>query len=91
MRALVLRSATPVWLVLSGLTVLSWVLGGRHDFSSGDHTFASLAIIVVTVFKVRLVGLYFMEVRDAPVWLRLLLEGFCTALFATLASVYIFA
>ncbi|ORA11944.1 cytochrome C oxidase subunit IV family protein [Mycobacterium arosiense] len=91
MRALVLRSATPVWLVLTGLTVLSWALGGRHDFSSGHHTFASLAIIVVTVFKVRLVGLYFMEVRDAPVWLRLQFEGFCTALFATLASVYFLA
>lgn len=88
---MVLRSATLVWLALSGLTVLSWVLGGSLGFSSGDHTFASLAIIAVAVFKVRLVGLYFMDVRDAPTWLRLLFEGFCTALLATLASVYIFA
>jgi hypothetical protein len=41
------------------------------------------------VFKVRLVGLYFMEVRYAPAWLRVLFESFCVALLILLTTMYI--
>lgn len=90
MGALVLSYATRVWLVLSALTVLSWILGADHAFGGTDHTSATLAIIAVTVFKVRLVGLYFMEVRDAPAWLRVLFESFCVALLTLLTTMYIY-
>lgn len=89
MRALVLTYATPVWLMLSALTVLSWVLGADHGFGGTDRTNASVAIIAVTAFKVRLVGLYFMEVRDAPAWLRVLFESFCVTLLILLTTMYI--
>jgi hypothetical protein len=89
MGALLLTYATPVWLVLSALTVLSLVLGADHAFGGTDHTITSLAIIAVAVFKVRLVGLYFMEVRYAPAWLRVLFESFCVALLILLTTMYI--
>ena len=84
MGALVRTSATAVWLILCGLTVTSWALGTRHVFGVNAHAWASVVIIVVAVFKVRLVGLYFMELRDAPRSLRGLFELYCAVLMVVL-------
>jgi len=69
-------SATAVWVFLIAATVLSWALGTDHGFVD-DHTTASTIILVVAFVKVRFVGLYFMELKHAPVALRLLLEAWC--------------
>lgn len=90
-KTLVRTNASVAWLVLTALTVTSWGLGTQHGFGGGNHVPASLAIIAVAVFKVRLVGLYFMELRDAPVALRSLFEGYCGILFCLLASMYLLA
>lgn len=53
-----------VWAVLVAATLASWSLGGGN------------AVVVAVAFvKVRLVGLYFMELRTAPLPLRGLFEG----------------
>lgn len=88
MRALVRTNATLVWFVLSALTIVSWTLGTNQGFGS-HHTLASLAIFVVAIFKVRLVGLYFMELRDAPPALRGLFEGYCLSVFALLTMMFL--
>ncbi len=73
---LIRSTASAVWLFLVAATVLSWALGTDHGFVS-DHLTASVIILVVAFVKVRFVGLYFMELKDAPVPLRLLLEAWC--------------
>jgi hypothetical protein len=89
MGTLVRTPASLVWLVLCGLTVLSWVLAAGHGLV-GSQLIASLAIIAVAVFKVRLVGLYFMELRDAPIAMRSVFEGYCVVLLGLLAGIFVF-
>ena len=45
-----------------------------------------MAILVVAAVKVRLVGLYFMELRDAPPLLRGMFELYVVALLAGLVG-----
>ena len=47
--------------------------------------------MVVAVFKIRLVGLYFMELREAPLALRGVFEGYCVALLGLLTGMYLLA
>lgn len=86
MGALLRTKATVVWLILCALTVSSWALGTQHAYGVDNGVWASLVIIVVAVFKVRLVGLYFMELRDAPWALRNLFEMYCAILFVALTA-----
>jgi hypothetical protein len=90
MRTLVRTNATLVWLVLTALTVVSWALGTEHGVS-GHHVPASLAIIAVGIFKIRLVGLHFMELRMAPLALRGIFEAYCAMLFGLLTGMFLFA
>lgn len=69
-------SATAVWLFLVAATVVSWALGTDHGFVD-NTTAASVTVLVVAFVKVRFVGLYFMELKDAPLPLRALLEVWC--------------
>ena len=64
---------TAVWRFLVGATVLTAVLGLEQH---GGSTAVGLALLVIAFVKVRLVALHFMEVRDAPLALRLLVEGY---------------
>jgi hypothetical protein len=50
-----------------------------------------LIIFVVAFVKVRFVGLYFMELRQAPVILRSLFEGWCVVVCLLLAGLYLWA
>ncbi|MFJ9390505.1 cytochrome C oxidase subunit IV family protein [Nocardioides sp. NPDC101246] len=69
-------SASAVWLFLVIATVVSWALGTDHGFVDSVRT-ASLIVLVVAFVKVRFVGLYFMELKDAPLPLRVLIEVYC--------------
>ncbi|ORV54313.1 hypothetical protein AWC05_17050 [Mycobacterium florentinum] len=89
--SVVRTNASLVWFVLCALTVVSWALGTDHGFGEGHHLPASLAIFVVAIFKVRLVGLYFMELKMAPRPLRGLFEGYCVALLGLLTGMFVFA
>lgn len=73
--ALFRTPATIVWLALVVATVASWVLGTNHGIS--NHAYASVVILLIAFIKVRLVGLYFMELRAAPLVLRGLFEAYC--------------
>ncbi len=76
-----------VWLVLVGATLASWSLGAEH-WLSGPRA-ASLAILLVAFFKVRLVGLHFMELRSAPVGLRIAFEVWALAVCGVLVVLYV--
>jgi caa(3)-type oxidase subunit IV len=89
MKTLVQTKASLAWLVLVALTVTQWVLGTHSGVGGPHHVSVSLVIFVVAVFKARLVGLYFMELREAPVQLRGLFEIYCIALLAVLSTMYL--
>lgn len=73
-------------------TVVSWFLGTDHGLDgSGSHSVAAVAILLIAMIKVRCVGLYFMDLRAAPTALRGAFEGYCLALTAALAGLYLFA
>jgi uncharacterized membrane protein YhaH (DUF805 family) len=75
---------TPVWALLMVLTVISWVLGTHQGFSGSAHKVATVVVLTVGFIKVGFVGAYFMELRAAPLGMRLLFGtwcvGFCLAL-----------
>ena len=91
MKSLVrIDAASLVWLALVALTLTSWALGswriGTTHAASGG-----IVILIISVFKVRLVGLYFMELRRAPKWLRAIFEGYSVTLLIVLTSMYLLA
>jgi caa(3)-type oxidase subunit IV len=63
-----------VWLALLGLTFASSVVGIEQG--SGVASAAAVLLIGVALFKVRLIGIHFMDLRIAPRPLRLIFEGY---------------
>jgi hypothetical protein len=86
-RPLLRQPATPVWLGLVLVTCLSWWVGtgGR----SASHTVATIVVMVVAFTKVRFVGMYFMELRGAPLALRLLFQGWCVVVCCVVLGLYL--
>jgi hypothetical protein len=88
-KKVVYQSVSAVWILLVALTVISWTLGSSHDVAFG-HTGASVLILVVAVVKVRFVGLFFMELRNAPWPLRIAFEVYCVVLIGVLCTMFVF-
>jgi hypothetical protein len=79
---------TVVWLGLIVATLISWRIGTDH----GLHASLATAVVLVVAFvKVRFVGVYFMELRGAPVWLRSVFEGYCLVVCTVLIAMYLAA
>ena len=76
-----------VWVGLIGATLLSFWLGTDHGISSSEGR--AVLILVVAFIKVRFLGLYFMELRDAPLPLRGIFEGYCAVVCLTLIGFYL--
>lgn len=83
---LVRNRVTLVWFLLVVATAASWEFGHGVGFDSIRH--ASIAIIVIAFVKVRFVILDFMEIRHAPLPMRIVGEVWgvvvCTALVVLL-------
>jgi caa(3)-type oxidase subunit IV len=88
MTALLRTPATAVWVVLIMATAVSWTLGTQHGMH--DHKLASVIILLIAFIKVRLVGMYFMELREAPNVLRGLFEAYCLIVCTLLLGVFVF-
>lgn len=87
MRPLILQKITLVWIGLVLATGLSWQFG--HGFGFGDNIpYGTVAVIVISFIKVRFIMLDFMEVRTAPLALRVALETWCVLVCATLIFLY---
>ena len=89
MTALLRTPATAIWMVLIVATMTSLALGTEHGINS--HNLASTAILLIAFIKVRLVGLYFMELRDAPTVLRSLFEAYCVIVCTLVTAVFLWA
>jgi caa(3)-type oxidase subunit IV len=90
MRELARTSATPVWLGLVLLTVVTLWLGVDHGLGTSAHKAATVIVMIIAFVKVRFIGMYFMELRHAPLLLRFVFQVWC-ALFCTLVLVYYLA
>jgi len=69
---------TKVWALLVAATLLTWSVGG-----------GGMAVLVIAFVKVRLVGLHFMELRAAPLPLRMLFEGWVVVTCCVLIGLYL--
>jgi len=87
MNDLVMSRNTVIFVLLVGATILSWELG--HGLGFESVTAASVAVIAVSMIKARLVMQEFMEVRHAPISLRLVADGWLLSLSAALMFLYL--
>ncbi|BBZ64523.1 cytochrome C oxidase subunit IV family protein [Mycolicibacterium monacense] len=84
---LVRNRAGLTWLILVAATVVSWLVGADH----GTGSLLAVLVLAIAAVKVRLVGLDFMELRQAPLPLRAAFECYCLGLWAVLAGLYLWA
>ena len=88
--SLILTRTSAVWGLLILATGVSWWLGTDHGFgSASDHHGATVIILTVAMLKVRLVGLHFMELRDAHPALRAIFETYCVGVCAAMVLSYL--
>lgn len=84
------RTAVLVWAALMLATLVSWWLSTEEGGEPGaGASAATAAVIVVTFVKIRFVGRHFMEVREAPLVLRVLLDAYVVLVGATLVAIYL--
>lgn len=88
MKALLLTRVSAMWALLVGATLLSWELGHGVGFS-GASASASVAILVVTFVKLRVVVQEFMEIRHAPRGLRWAFDGWIVLACALLVGLFL--
>ncbi|MFB0874456.1 cytochrome C oxidase subunit IV family protein [Sphingobium sp. sgz301303] len=74
-----------LWLVLVALTIVSLEL--FPGIVGGNRQVAAAAVIVIAFIKVRIIGLDYMEIRNAPRLLRALFEAW-TGIVLVLILVY---
>jgi hypothetical protein len=79
------RRVTVVWVALLGLTLASFVVGIEQG--TGVASAAAIVIIGIALFKVRLIGIHFMDLRVAPHALRLIFEAYVLVVFVVLATI----
>jgi heme/copper-type cytochrome/quinol oxidase subunit 4 len=82
------RRLTVVWVLLSVLTVVSWVLT-PHGGSFRPSTGVTIAVVLIAAVKMRFVLRDFMDVRHAPVWLRAGTDAWLVALWAAVLVIYV--
>jgi hypothetical protein len=80
------RRALVVWLVLVGATIVSWTVGVNHGI---DYRLSTALVLVITFVKVNLVGMNFMELREAVLPLRVILNAFCIVVCVGLIGMYL--
>lgn len=81
---------TAVWAGLSAITVVSWFLApAQHAEPVAASTAITVAVLALALIKSRLIIQEFMEVRTAPVWLKLATDGWLVALFGAIVVIYV--
>ena len=80
---------TAVWALLIAATVVSWLLGTRHDVFVASARVATVGVLVIAFVKVGLVGRHFMELRAAPRPLVLLFNAWVVAVCAAILGIYL--
>jgi hypothetical protein len=82
---LVGNRAAARWIILICATAVSFVIAVDH----GTGSLVAVAVLAIGAVKARLIGLDFMELRDAPIPLRAIFETYCLLVWAVLAGLYL--
>jgi hypothetical protein len=77
--------ATGIWLLLLAITALTAWLGSAQ--TGRDDRAVGAAIVALAFVKIRFVILDFMEVRNAPLTMRLACEGWVLVVGATIVLI----
>lgn len=78
---------TGIWVGLIVATGLSWQFGHGFGFGEKSH-YATAAILIITFVKIRFVFLDFMELRTAPLPLRIAFEVWAVSICVILIGLY---
>lgn len=76
------RRLTTIWILLLALTVGSFFVGLEQGAVFAES--GAMVIIGVAMFKVRLIGLHFMDLRISPTPLRMVFEAYVLIVFVVL-------
>ncbi|HYF24375.1 MAG TPA: cytochrome C oxidase subunit IV family protein [Baekduia sp.] len=85
--ALIRTPATPVWFLLVVSTAVSWWLGADHGLD--DHQAATVLVMTVAFMKTSFIGAYFMELRHAPLPLKLGFQAWCVVVCVAVLLIYL--
>ena len=80
------RPASLVWLLLMAATIITTWWLSKDEISAAVGT---VAIFIIAAYKVRLVLLHFMELRHAPLPLRLAFEAWVLGVTAAVLGLYL--
>ena len=81
---------TPIWIILAVITLASWLMGeGAYFVEMGYGTHLAVGLLALAFFKVRLVIMYFMEVKHAPLILRALFEAWVLLVFFAMCFIFL--
>ena len=84
------RRITYVWMVLSAVTIVTWLLGHAEEGYGRDATTAvALVVLAIAFGKVYLIIRHFMEVRSGPRWLRVFADAWIVTLWGTIVGLYL--
>lgn len=79
------RRLTLVWVLLLALTFGSFVIGIEQG--AGFASVGAVLIIGIALFKVHLIGIHYMDLRVAPLPLRLIFEAYLLVVFIALTVI----
>lgn len=85
------QPVTAVWGLLMVATALSWMVGTDHDIIVDSTEFATVTVLIIAFAKVQLIGLHFMELRDAPRALTAVFGTWVVAVCAVVSGIYLWA
>ncbi len=88
MTSLIRNPLTIVWALLTTVTIVSSLVALDGGASHQINTTVTTVVLLIAAVKAFLVIWHFMEVRRAPVWLKLTTSGWVLALFALLLGFY---
>lgn len=78
---------TLVWLLLVAVTLVSWRVGAHGGRLEVNLPVTAL-VVAIALVKTRLVFWHFMEVRNAPSWLRWNCDGWLAFLALMIFALY---
>ena len=83
------RRITYVWIALSVVTIVTWLLGhAEKGYGRNATTAVALAVLALAFGKVYLIIRHFMEVRSSPRWLRIFSDVWIVLLAIAIVAFY---
>nr|WP_221218438.1 MULTISPECIES: cytochrome C oxidase subunit IV family protein [unclassified Mycolicibacterium] len=77
-----------VWAVLTLVTAVSWLTARDGGAAHVLNPTVTVVVLLIAAAKTQLVIWHFMEVRRAPVWLKVTTISWLVGLFALLLGFY---